>query len=81
MIFAKGMIFMFKLFKKRGENDACRYCKKAALVDGEYMCKRKGKVESSGFCRLYEFNPFAKRVPRVRSIDTTMFDPLDFKID
>ena len=81
MICTKGMIFMFKLFKKRGENDSCRYCKKATLADGEYICKRKGKVEASGFCHAYEFDPFAKRVPRVRSIDTTMFDPLDFKID
>lgn len=72
---------MFKFLKKRGENDACRYCKKATLADGEYICSRKGKVEAGGFCRLYEFNPFAPRVPRVRTLDTTMFDPLDFKID
>lgn len=72
---------MLKLFKKRGENDSCRYCKKASFADGEYICKRKGKVNATDFCRLYEFNPFAPRVKRVRHVDTTMFDPLDFKLD
>ena len=77
----KGMIFMYKFFKKHGENDSCRYCKKATAADGEYFCKRKGKVNPTDVCRFYEFNPFAPRVKRVRHLDTTMFDPLDFKID
>lgn len=72
---------MFKLFKKQGENDCCRYCKKVSFTDGEYTCKLKGTVKASDYCNRYDFNPFAHRTPRVRSLDTTMFDPLDFKID
>ena len=68
-------------FKKLKENDCCRYCKNVK-ADGEiYICKYKGNVEAANVCRRYVFNPFAPRVPRVRTLDTTMFDPLDFKID
>lgn len=67
--------------KKRGENDSCRYCVFARAEDGGYMCKYSGKVKGSSVCRRYKFDPFAHRTPRLRSIDTTMFDPLDFKID
>ncbi len=68
-------------FKKLKENDCCRYCKKAKADGDEYICKYKGRVKASYVCRRYVFNPFAPRVPRVRTLDTTMFDPLDFKID
>jgi len=69
------------LFKKLKENDSCRYCKNVRADGEEYICKYKGNVEASYVCRRYIFNPFAPRVPRVRTLDTTMFDPLDFKID
>ncbi|MEE0868111.1 MAG: hypothetical protein UIL37_07430 [Clostridia bacterium] len=70
------------LFKKKfRENDCCRYCKNAADQGNDiYVCKYKGTVKPGGICRKYVFNPFAHRIRRVRSIDTTMFDPLDFKI-
>ena len=67
--------------KKRGENDSCRYCVFARAEDDGYMCKYSGKVKGSSVCWRYKFDPFAHRTPRLRSIDTTMFDPLDFKID
>ena len=67
--------------KKLKENDCCRYCKNAKADKDTYICKYKGSVEASNVCRRYVFNPFAPRVPRVRTLDTTMFDPLDFKID
>lgn len=66
--------------KKLKETDTCRYCK-FVTKDGEvYSCKYKGEVKPSSVCKKYVFNPFAPRVPRVRALDTTMFDPLDFKI-
>lgn len=67
--------------KKLKENDSCRYCKNVKKTDEQYICKYKGNVKAGGVCRRYVFNPFAPRVPRVRSLDTTMFDPLDFKIE
>lgn len=66
--------------KKLKENDCCRYCKHITKNGEEYSCKYKGVVKESFVCKKYVFNPFAPRVPRVRSLDTTMFDPLDFKI-
>lgn len=71
------------MFNKRKlkESDCCRYCKKLQKDGEEYSCKYcKGEFKLSGICKKYEFNPFAPRVPRVRTLDTTMFDPLDFKI-
>jgi hypothetical protein len=68
-------------FKKLKESDTCRYCKHVKAEGEDYICKYKGVVKASSVCRRYVFNPFAPRVPRVRSLDTTMFDPLDFKID
>lgn len=67
--------------KKLRENDCCRYCKFALKNGEEYLCKYNGTVEAGFVCKRYVFNPFAPRVPRVRSLDTTMFDPLDFKLD
>ena len=73
---------MFGFLKKQlKESDCCRYCKFVSTNGEEYTCKYKGSVKASSVCRKYVFNPFAPRVPRVRSLDTTMFDPLDFKID
>ena len=67
--------------RKQKESDCCRYCKRLVVNGEEYSCKySKGEFKLSGICKKYEFNPFAPRVPRVRSLDTTMFDPLDFKI-
>jgi len=68
------------LFKKLKETDSCRYCKFVTRAGEEYICKYKGSVKPGFVCRRYVFNPFAPRVPRVRNLDTTMFDPLDFKI-
>ena len=68
------------LFKKLKETDTCRYCKHVTQAGEEFICKYKGSVKGSFVCRRYVFNPFAPRVPRVRNLDTTMFDPLDFKI-
>lgn len=75
------MSLFFK--KKFKESDCCRYCRHLCLGDGgEYSCKyEKGELSLGGICKKYVFNPFAPRVPRVRTLDTTMFDPLDFKID
>ena len=67
-------------FKKLKETDSCRYCKHAVKAEEEYICKYKGNVKGGFVCKRYVFNPFAPRVPRVRNLDTTMFDPLDFKI-
>lgn len=72
---------MSLFFKKLKENDTCRYCKHAKKDGEEYICAYKGKVRAGDVCGRYVFNPFAPRVPRVRTLDTTMFDPLDFKID
>ena len=74
---------MLNLFKRKyGETDCCRYCKFASQKGDEiYMCKYKGEVKASGVCRKYKFNPFAHRTPRLRSLDTTMFDPLDFELE
>lgn len=72
---------MSLFFKKLKENDTCRYCKNVSVNGDEYICRYKGAVKPSSVCRKYVFNPFAPRVPRVRNLDTTMFDPLDFKID
>ena len=72
-----------KFFNKRKfkESDCCRYCKNLVKNGEEYTCKyTKGEFKLSGICKKYIFNPFASRVPRVRNLDTTMFDPLDFKI-
>lgn len=72
------------LFKKKKfkESDSCRYCKHLVADGEEYSCKyQKGEFKISGICKKYIFNPFAPRVPRQRTLDTTMFDPLDFKID
>lgn len=68
------------LFKKKTKDGSCRYCKNAAEENGRYICRFKGEVKASGVCRRYSFNPFAHRTPRLRSVDTTMFDPLDFKL-
>jgi len=71
------------IFNKRKikESDSCRYCKNLVKNGEEYSCKyAKGEFKLSGICKKYVFNPFAPRVPRVRNLDTTMFDPLDFKI-
>ena len=68
-------------FKKLKETDCCRYCKHSKPDGEEYTCRYKGNVKASFVCRRYVFNPFAPRVKRVRNLDTTMFDPLDFKID
>lgn len=71
------------IFNKRKikESDSCRYCKNLMKNGEEYFCKyAKGEFKLSGICKKYVFNPFAPRVPRVRNLDTTMFDPLDFKI-
>jgi len=71
------------MFNKRKfkESDCCRYCKYLEKNGEEYTCKYiKGEFKLSGICKKYVFNPFAPRVPRVRNLDTTMFDPLDFKI-
>ena len=67
--------------KKLRESDCCRYCKFVKTEGEEYSCKYKGVVKPSSVCKKYVFNPFAPRVKRVRALDTTMFDPLDFKID
>ncbi len=72
-----------KLFNKRKfkESDCCRYCKHLVVNGEEYSCKyAKGEFKLGGICKKYIFNPFAPRTPRVRTLDTTMFDPLDFKI-
>ena len=67
--------------KKFKESDCCRYCKHLTDNNGEPSCKYcKGEFKLSGICKKYVFNPFAPRVPRARTLDTTMFDPLDFKI-
>lgn len=67
--------------KKLKESDCCRYCKSFEKTeDAMGKCKYKGEVKESFVCRKYEFNPFAHRTPRVRNLDTTMFDPLDFKL-
>lgn len=71
------------LFSKKQlkESDCCRYCKNVTVSGDEYTCKYKGTVSASFVCKKYIFNPFASRVKRVRSLDTSMFDPLDFKLD
>ncbi len=66
--------------KKLKETDCCRYCKHLKKEDEKFICKYKGEVKESGVCRKYTFNPFAHRTPRPRGLDTTMFDPLDFKL-
>ena len=66
--------------RKLKESDCCRYCKHVTKNGEEYSCRYKGVVKESSVCKKYVFNPFAPRVPRVRNLDTTMFDPLDFKI-
>lgn len=72
---------MFDIIKKkRGENDCCLYCTYFKNQDGRGICRYKGEVLKSGYCKKYKFNPFAPRIKRVREVDTTMFDPLDFKI-
>ena len=72
---------MFFNKRKPKESDSCRYCTFAEENGGSYICKFKGEVKASHLCKKFKFNPFAPRVPRVRNLDTTMFDPLDFKID
>jgi len=71
------------MFNKRKpkESDCCRYCSFVTSDGDKYICKFKGEVKSGSLCRRFKFNPFAHRIPRVRNLDTTMFDPLDFKID
>ena len=72
------------LFSKKQlkESDCCRYCKYLTVDKENYSCKySKGDFNIGGICKKYVFNPFAPRIKRVRVIDTTMFDPLDFKID
>lgn len=72
-------IFTKRKFK---ESDCCRYCKHLVTKGEENSCKYvKGEFKLSGICKKYVFNPFAPRIRRVRNLDTTMFDPLDFKID
>lgn len=66
--------------RKLGENAQCRYCKRVSENEGVYICEKKGAVEPSFSCRLYKFDPFAKREKRRRSLDTSTFDPLDFEI-
>ncbi len=67
-------------FKKPKEDSECRYCQHVAENDGNYECKYKGRVSPGGSCGRYKFDPFAKRVKRRRVLDTSFFDPLDFKI-
>ena len=71
------------MFNKRKikESDSCRYCKHIQEENEKYICKFKGEVKGSHWCRKYDFDPFAHRTPRLRTVDTTMFDPLDFKIE
>lgn len=66
---------------KLKEGATCAFCKYRGQMEGEYyICEKKGKVKPSDVCKKYEFDPFAKRVKRQRSLDTSMFDPLDFEI-
>ncbi len=68
--------------KKTNENASCSMCLFRGEMDGEYLnCEKKGKVRPTEVCKKYKFDPFAKRVPRQRRFDTSMFDPLDFEID
>lgn len=64
------------------EKRSCSTCKNVSKnKNGENICKFRAKLNGGNVCRKYIFDPFAHRVPRPRSVDTSMFDPLDFKID
>lgn len=67
-------------FKKQKESAQCRYCVNVSFTDGVFICKKKGTVSPGACCGKYKFDPFAKRVPIKRNIDTSVFDPLDFEI-
>ena len=71
---------MFFKQKEIKETAECRFCKRVENRDGIYVCRRKGQVPASGSCPAYRFDPFAKREPRRRNIDTSVYDPLDFEI-
>lgn len=66
--------------RKLKETAQCRYCKNVDEREGVYICRRKGEVKASDSCPSYKFNPFAKREPIKRSLDTSAFDPLDFEL-
>ena len=68
--------------KQISENACCAKCKKRGAKEGEfYICEKKGKVRETFVCKKYEFDPFAKRVGKIREFDSSMFDPLDFDIN
>ena len=71
------------LFKNKIiEQGSCRYCMHAKRNENDKLiCKFFSEVKGSHTCRRYKFDPFAHRTPRLRNVDTTMFDPLDFKIE
>lgn len=67
--------------KKISENACCARCRyRGGEEDGRYMCVKKGKVSPSHVCGKYVFDPFAPRAGKVREIDTSMLDPLDFEL-
>ena len=43
----------------------CRFCEKAALLDGgqQILCQYKGIVPEDGACRKFAYDPL-KRIPR-----------------
>lgn len=68
-----------KQFKEGASCSVCRF--RGEMENEMYNCAKKGKVKPSDVCRKYSFDPFAKRVPRQRQFDTSMFDPLDFDVN
>ena len=58
----------------------CEYCLLAQPIgnDGEMVCKKRGIVDASDYCRSYKYDPL-KRVPS-RPIISDQYSPEDFKL-
>lgn len=68
------------LFRKKIPR-SCAYCLHSTRVaDGQYLCVKKGLVNTDVGCRKFSYDPLKRIPPRQKALDFTKYDNEDFSL-
>jgi len=68
------------LFRKKITPN-CTYCSNCTPMDnGQYLCIKKGIVDSAGKCRRFRYDPFKRTPVKPKSLDFSKYEQEDYSL-
>jgi len=69
------MLFRKKLIR------SCSYCQNGTAMDtDQIICSKRGIVSAFYSCRKFRYDPCKRIPPKMKSLDTSKYDDVDFTL-